>query len=60
VRGRLALARIRDSLLLEVPTNMAALHELARDSAHRDDDSFRVLEGGLETWTKLFYENSER
>jgi hypothetical protein len=40
VRGRPVLARVRDSLLVEVPTNMAALHEFARDSAHRADDSF--------------------
>jgi hypothetical protein len=40
VRGRLELTRIRDSLLVEVPTNMAVLYEFARDSAHRADDSF--------------------
>jgi len=60
VRGHFALARIRVSLPLEVPVDMAALHEFARDSAHKGDDDFRALEGGFEAKIRLFYENSER
>jgi hypothetical protein len=58
--GQLALARVRDSLLLEVPTSIAARHEFARDSAHRADDYFLVLEDDSETRIRLFYENLER
>ena len=40
VRGYLALAGIRVSLPLEVPTDITTLYEFARDSAHKDDDDF--------------------
>jgi hypothetical protein len=60
VRGRLALARVRDSLLLEVPTSMAARHEFACDNAHRADDNFLVSGDDSEGRTRLFYENSEQ
>ena len=46
VQGHLALAGIRVSLPLEVPSDMAALHEFVRDSAHRADNDFLALEGG--------------
>jgi hypothetical protein len=46
----LALARIGCSLPLEVPIDMAARHESARDSAHRADEGSlalgRALGGG--------------
>jgi len=60
VQGHLALARIRVSLPLEVPSDMVALHEFVPDSAHRADDNFRALEGGFEAKIRLLYENSER
>jgi len=58
--GHFALARIRVSLLLEVPVDMATLHEFARNSAHKADDDFQALEGGFEANIRPFYENSER
>jgi hypothetical protein len=44
--GYLALARISDTLPLEVLIAIAALHEFAYDSAYRADDDFLVLDGG--------------
>ena len=44
MRGHLALARIGDSLPLEVPIDVGTLHEFARDSAHKADDDFLALE----------------
>ena len=46
MQGYLALARIRVSLLLEVPNDIATLHALVRDGAHRVDNNFLALEGG--------------
>jgi hypothetical protein len=60
VRGHLALARIGDSLPLEVPIDAAALHEIAPGSAHRADDAFPASEGGSRVRTRPFYENLER
>jgi hypothetical protein len=60
VRGCLALARIRDSLPLEVPISNAARHEFAHDSAHRADDNFLVSGDDSEARTRLFYEKLER
>jgi hypothetical protein len=44
--SHLALARIGDLLLLEVPIDVAALHEFACDSTHKAYDNFRALERG--------------
>jgi hypothetical protein len=60
VRGHLVLARISDSLPLEVPTGMAALHEIAPCSAHRADDYFLASERGSRARARSFYENLER
>ncbi|XTI89134.1 hypothetical protein V2W45_1400510 [Cenococcum geophilum] len=59
-QSHLALARICGSLPLEIPIDMAALHDFARDSAHKADVGFRAPEGGFEARIRLFYENSER
>ena len=40
VRSHLTLARIGVSLPLEVPVDMAALHQFTRDSALKADDDF--------------------
>lgn len=42
---------------MEVPIDVAALHEIAPRSAHKADDDFLVLEGGREGRIKLFYKN---
>ena len=60
MRSHLALARIGDSLPLEVPIDVAALHEFARDSAHKANDGFQAPEGGFEARIRQFYKNSER
>lgn len=60
MRGYRALARIGDSLPLEVPFNGAALHEIAPRNAHRADDDFLISEGGYKGRIRLFYKNSER
>jgi hypothetical protein len=44
VRGYLALARISNSLPLEVPIDVATLYDFARVSAHKDDNYFLLLE----------------
>ena len=60
MRGHLALARIGDSLPLEVPIDVAALHEIASGSARRADDDLLASEGGSRVRTEPFYENLER
>ena len=57
MRGHRALARIGDSLPLEVPIDVATLHEIALRSAHRADNDFLALEGGSKAQIRLFYEN---
>jgi hypothetical protein len=59
VRGHLALGRIGDSLPLEVPIDMAALHGIAPCSAPRADDDFLTPEGGSEAWTRSLYNDLE-
>jgi len=59
MRSHLVLARIGDSLPLEVLINAAALQEITPRSAHRADDDFVVLEGGSGAWTRLFYRNPD-
>ena len=59
MRGHLALARIGDSLPLEVLIDGAALRKIAPRSAHRADNDFLASEGGSEARTRLFYDNSE-
>jgi hypothetical protein len=56
----LALARVGDSLPLEVLIDAAALHEIAPRCVHRADDDFPASEGGSRVWTGLFYNNLER
>jgi hypothetical protein len=49
VRGHVAftiVGRIGDSLLLEVPTGVVTLHEVAPRRAHRANDDFLALKGG--------------
>ena len=60
MRGHLALARIGDSLPLEVPIDMAALHEIAPCSAHRADDDFLASERDSRARTRPFFKNMER
>lgn len=55
MRSHLALARVGDSLPLEVPIDAAALHEITPRSAHRADDDFLDSEGGSGARTRLFY-----
>jgi hypothetical protein len=44
MRDHLALARIGNSLPLEIPIDMAALHEIVPCSAHRAGYNFLALE----------------
>jgi hypothetical protein len=57
--GSPPLARIGDSLLLEVLIDAAALHEIAPHSTHRADDDFLALDGGSRTRARPFYKKSE-
>jgi hypothetical protein len=59
VGSHLTLAKIGDSLPLEVPIDVATLYKFARDSEHKADNDFRALEEGSKARARLFYENSK-
>jgi hypothetical protein len=58
--GHLRLARIGDSLPLEVPIGIATLHQFPRDSAHKAEDDLQASEQGFRASTRPFYESPER
>lgn len=53
------LAKIGDSLPLEVPIDVATVYKFACDSENKADNDFRALEEGSKARARLFYKNSE-